>query len=286
MHISLQPLLLSSIAPICWGISWLFLTKASRKMDVFSTQFMFQLVGIPMLLLLLPFLGVAGITNYWLIIVLGIVVTFTYTLYFYALRIGQLAVVAPIYETNVLVTVFLAVFFLHESFYLLKFLAILVLIIGVVFLGIQLSSLKKKRIELFKGVLPAVISSFGTGFFVYFTGISARINGWYPNALGIRMVIPLVIIILFLIQRKKLYSLFKNIMWKWILPAAVFDVIAFSMFNYTFGKYEVSYVSIIAAATPVISTILAILFLKERLTVFQIVGFILVICGIVFLNLH
>lgn len=285
MHISLQPLLLSAIAPICWGISWLFLTKASRKMDVFHTQFMFQLVGIPMLLLLLPFLSFVTITNYWLIIALGIAVTFTYTLYFYAMRIGKLAVVAPIYETNVLVTVCLSVVFLHESFYPRKEIAIVALLLGIIFLGVQVSSLKKKRIEPFKGVLPAIISSLGTGFFVYFTGISARINGWYPNALGIRMVIPVVIIIVFLIQRKKIQPLFHNTIWKWILPAAVFDVIAFSMFNYTFGKYEVSYVSVIAAATPVISTILAILFLKERLTLFQIMGFLLVVCGIIFLNI-
>src|SRR6185437_1219934 len=164
MHFSLQPLLLCLIAPICWGISWLFLTKASRKMDVFHTQFMFQLVGIPMLLVLLPFLQVTTLTNYWLIIILGIVVTFTYTLYFYALRIGQLAVVAPIYETNVLVTVFLAFVFLHESFYLLKFFSILAILVGVFLLGIQLHSLKKKKIALFKGVIPAIISSVGTGF--------------------------------------------------------------------------------------------------------------------------
>lgn len=285
MAFSLQQLLLSSIAPLCWGISWLLLAKVSKKMDVYQTQFIFQLAGIPMLLILLPFLAPFTIHNYAIIIGLGILVTFTYTLYFYALKKGQLAVIAPIFEAYILVTVFLAVIFLHESFYLLKLFAIISIIVGVAFLGIHLHALKQKKIQTFAGVVPAVIASLGTGFSVFFTGISSRLNGWYANALGIRLVIPFVIILLFLIQRKKISFLFKNAIWKWIIPAAVVDVIAFSMFNYTLGKYEVSYVTVMGAAAPIFSTFLAILFLKERLSFIQILGFILVITGIVFLNI-
>ncbi len=98
-------------------------------------------------------------------------------------------------------------------------------------------------------------------------------------------MIPLTIVILFLFQGKKLTELFKDIAWKWIIPGAICDVIAFSIYNYALTRYEVSYVSVISSAAPLVSTILAILFLKEKLTVFQITGFILVMIGVICLNI-
>lgn len=285
MESFLQPLLLALI-PILLGIETFFLTKANRTMEVFRAQFMFQLIGIPLLLVIFPFITPQSNSNFFLIIGLGIWETFVFSLYFYALRIGKLAVVGTIFETYIVITVFLAVIFLHEPLYLLKFIAILSVFLGIVLLGIQLQDLKKtKKVNLLTGVVPALIAAFGTGIYFFFVGISSRINGWYATALGIRIMIPLTIIVVFIFQRKKLSLLFNEIAWKWIIPGAICDVVAFSVYNYALTRYEISYVSVIGAASPVISTILAILFLKEKLTKFQIVGFILVLAGIICLNI-
>ncbi len=286
MGFSLEPLLLALIPALLFGIETFFLTKANRTMEAFRVQFIFQLIGIPLLLVILPFISPERNGNLPLIIGLGVGETFVFTLYFYALRIGKLAIVGTILQTYIVVTVFLAVVFLHESFSFFKFIAIAAVVVGIIFLGFHLQDLRKtKKVNLFVGVVPALIAALGTGVYFFFVGISSRANGWYSTALGIRIMIPLTIVIVFLFQRKKLTLLFKDIAWKWILPGVICDVLAFSIYNYAFTRYEVSYVTVIGASAPIVSTVLAILYLKEKLTLFQLVGFILVIVGVICLNL-
>ncbi|HLL60080.1 MAG TPA: DMT family transporter [Candidatus Nitrosocosmicus sp.] len=283
----MEALLISMIPMIGWGMMWFFATKATREMDPFQSQFLFQLVGIPMLLLLLPFVF-RGIQteNLPLIIGLGFFETFVLTLYFYALKIGKLTIVGPIGEMYLLVTILLTILITHESLYFLKGVAIISVLAGVILLGLQLNELKKsKKISLYQGVLPALIAAFGTGIFVFFVGISSRVNGWYMTSLGIRVMIVLTILVIFLIQKKNLKNIFKNVPWRWVLPAAFFDVLAFTTFNYALMKYEISYVSVMSAGAPVITVVLAYLFLKERIIWYQIIGLFLVIGGIIILNL-
>src|SRR5437016_3233837 len=106
-----QALIISLIPMVSWGIMWALVTKATRKMEAFQSQLLFQLTGIPMLLVLLLFFPhITGKLNVPIIIVgLGVLETFVLTLYFYALQIGELAVLGPISKAYLLVTVFLAV---------------------------------------------------------------------------------------------------------------------------------------------------------------------------------
>lgn len=286
MEFSLQQLIIASIPPFLWAFMTFFLTKANRSMDATRALFMFELVGIPVFLCMYPFVAPEKHDNLLLIVILGILITISLLLYFYALRVGQLAIVGTIIETNIIITVILSVFLLHESFYLLKFIAITAILIGVILLGLHLDDFKKsKKVKFTAGVFPTLVAASITGVYFFFVGISSRSNGWFTTALGIRIVVPLVIAALFTFRGKDVLALFKRVDWKWIIPAAVFDVAAFSVFNYALTKYEISYVSVINAAAPVVSTILAIIFLKEKLTIFQIMGFLLVIGGIIALNM-
>lgn len=202
MNYFLQAFSISLIPAVAWGIMWFFVTKAIRDMEVFQSQFLFQLVGIPLLLLLLPFIPHTISTfNLPLLIGLGILETFVLTLYFYALKIGELAIVGPINNVNILITVFLAVVFLHDSIYPLKVFGIIAVLMGVILLGLKLQTIKK-GVSLYKGVAPALLSTIGTGTYLFFVSISSRINGWYYTSLGIRVVMPITILAIFFIQKK------------------------------------------------------------------------------------
>lgn len=286
MHFSTQAFIITLIPALCWGTMWLFLKEAMKTTEVFKSQFLFQLLGIPLLLILLFFIPKQPLhINYPLIIGLGVGETFILTLYFYALQIGELAIIGPVNQANVLVTVFLSSIILHESLGILKVFGIIGVLMGVILLGLKLHALKK-GIKLYKGVAPALISTVGTGIYLFYTGISSRINGWYYTSLGIRVAIPLTILIYLFLRRKRISDLFKNIPWKWIIPASVLDVIGFSTLNYATIKYDISYVTVMSKAAPVISTILAIYFLREKLKTYQIVGLIIVIAGIISLNIR
>lgn len=282
----IEAFFISLIPAIGWGIMFFFVAKATRTMEVFQALFLFQLVGIPMLLLLLPFVpSVPETSNLSLLIGLGILETFVLMLYFYALKIGELAIIGPIYQANIAITVFLAIVFLHDKMYPLKIFGIFIILAGIVLLALRLETVKK-GMAFNKGVVPALLSTLGTGFYLFFVGISSRINGWYYTSLGIRIVIALSIFIMFLGLRKKIRHIFQKVPWKYVILAASFDVLAFSTFNFALTRYEISYVTVISAATPAVSTVLAVIFLREKLKVYQVIGLALVIVGIVSLNLR
>ena len=145
MNYFLQAFSISLIPAVAWGIMWFFVTKAIRDMEVFQSQFLFQLVGIPLLLLLLPFISHTISTfNLPLLIGLGILETFVLTLYFYALKIGESSIVGPINNMNILITVCLAVIFLHDSIYPLKVFGIIAVLMGVILLGLKLQTIKNR----------------------------------------------------------------------------------------------------------------------------------------------
>lgn len=279
-----QAILVSLIPGISWGVMWIFVTKATREKDAFESQFLFQLIGIPFLLVLLPFfLQFSTSFNLPLLIGLGIFETFVFTLYFYALKIGQLAIVGPINETNILITIALAVVFLHEHLSPFKVIGIVIVLTGAILLGLQVHSLKK-GVKVYRGVIPAFLSAIGTGIYLFFVSISSRINGWFFTAFGIRIIMSLTILGIFCFKRTSLSKVFQRVPWKWIIPAALFDVIGFSSFNFALTKYPVSYVTVMITIAPVVSTILAICIFKERLKIYQIIGFVLLIAGLICLN--
>ncbi len=278
--------IISLTVPLSLGVMMIFLTKAARRMESFQTQFLFQLLGIPLLLVLFPFVPTNQHLNIPLLIGLGVWETFVLTLYFYAVKIGNLVIVSSVFETYVLVTTFLAVFFLGESLHFTKIAGTGAILAGIILLGLNLEDrVKGNNPTLYKGVSPALLSAIGTGIYLFFVGISSRINGWYYTALGIRIVMPLTILGFFWFQKRSLKKIFVGVPWKLIIPAAILDVVGFSAFNIATARYEVSYVTIMSAVAPIATVTLAYFFLGEKLKLYQLAGFVLVMVGVVSLNL-
>lgn len=268
------------------------LSKITRRIkDVFVAQFLFQLVGIPMLLVIAPVVPVGsihGIEGFAFLVGLGILVTFAFTLYFHALQIGNLAVIAPLQNAKVLITVALAVAFLNESISPLRGVGTIAVVCGVVLLAMNLKpGAGPGKASLYRGVVPGLVASVGLAFYQFFVAISDRLNSWYYTSLVIRIVIPIVIAVMFLVQgrRQQLKTAFRAAPWRLIAAASFLDVVGFSTFNIAVSRYDVSYVSVIASASPVVSVVLALVFLGEKLERYQIAGFVLAVAGVAALNI-
>jgi drug/metabolite transporter (DMT)-like permease len=287
-----QALLLTLISATASGTMVFCLAKITRQIkDIFVAQFLFQLLGIPMLIIIAPIVPVGsihGIPGLVLLIGLGVLVTFAFTLYFHALRIGNLAIIAPLQNAKVLITVALAVAFLNESISPLRGVGTIAVVCGVVMLAMNLrSGAGPGKAALYRGVVPGLVASVGLAFYQFFVAISDRLNSWYYTSLVIRIVIPIVIAIVFLVQghQQQLKTAFKAAPWRLIAVASFLDVVGFSTFNFALSRYDVSYVSVIASASPAVSVVLALVFLGEKLERYQIVGFVLAVAGVAVLNI-
>lgn len=61
---------------------------------------------------------------------------------------------------------------------------------------------------------------------------------------------------------------------------ALLDVIATTGYNLAVSRYEVSYVSVISSASPLVSVVLASVLFKDRTDIIQKAGIFLIIAGI------
>ncbi len=280
------PFLLSLSAMVCWGILYFLNAKLSRSIGPLVTLFLFELLGIPLLLIIAPFFlesvtmrGILTLTS------LGIFDTFIWLIFLYATTIGFLPLVTVLGDIYIVITTALGVLLLHESFSIYKGLSVFMVLFGAIFLSVNLRLfLKTRKNMLFNGALPALISAIGVGLYLFLVTPAVRSFGWFNSSLIIRIAITLFTLIIIL--WRKIPIKWSKIPWKIAFGAAFVDVVGFILYNIAVQKYEVSYITIITSASSLVTVFLSYIFLKEKLTKPQLIGVLLVICGIILLQLR
>lgn len=281
------PLLISIFIMVSWGILGVLVAKISRAVGALTAGFLIMLSALLLTIFIWPiFFSVPSIINWKAFIMLGVLGGGVYALYCRLLQTDRVSVVVPITSTWALVSAGLGIFFLRESVNPLKILSIVLVIFGIVILSINWSNVGGKISSLFSPkTVPALLAALGWGFYFFFLGPLSRQAGWFFTTLLIRVFVTLTLFLLFLPQLRRKAVFFKKIPWKVLLTAAVLDVFAFTSFNLALSKYEVSFVSVVASAFPLITVILAAILLKEKTNLIQKVGIALAIVGIIGLQL-
>ncbi|MFS8159167.1 MAG: EamA family transporter, partial [Candidatus Roizmanbacteria bacterium] len=142
----------------------------------------------------------------------------------------------------------------------------------------------KEALSWESGAGYALLGAIGTGIFFLFVGITVQLVGWLVNAVLIRVGIAATTFAIILYRKKKVSSLFKNVPMKWILPAAILDVIGFSLYNIAVTGGEVSVVTMITSAQTLVVILLSWAILKEKITKIQFLGIASIFIGLLFLN--
>lgn len=287
MQFALIGLLLSLAATCCFGIATFLSSKIAKGLGPLQTLFLFQLCGMPALFLLLPFAPQHVQVQWMPLILLGVFQTCNMLIWFYALKVGNVSIVSPVSEVYPLISVVLGVISLHETVGVMRVFGIGLIFSGVLLVGIQLDQLRKtKTVALYKGITPALVYAMGLAIFVFLAVLSARTNGWFVSAFGIRGVIVIVSLVFLLVQKTTLKQIVSNVPWVWVLSAGMIDAIGFSLFSLASVHADVSYVAVISSAQSLVVVMLAYLFYKERLKLYQVVGLFAVVAGLVVLQLR
>ena len=268
---------------LCFGVAWFLAAVSSKKLGAFKSLFLFQLVGIPFFIFLIPFANFNfSINSLYGVLALGLYEALIMMVIFHATEIGNVSVVGPIIDSYGLFALPLGILFLNEQITLFKAFAAFLIFIGVILLSIKAS---KKNLNIHKGVMPALVGALGTAIYFIFVGVLARQVGWFINALVIRIGISIVLFFVLIFRKTDFKKLFSNNIWKILIPAALLDVIGFSLFNASVLQSKISYATVIISAQSFIIVLLSWWFLKERLKIYQIVGLFAVVLGLVILSL-
>jgi drug/metabolite transporter (DMT)-like permease len=294
MPFSTSALLYSLGALSCFGFSQFLSAPLSRRLGPLKALFLFQLLGVPLLLMLLPtqpvrfeleaLLWVGG---------LGLLCTCSMLLYFHALRVGQVSVVVSVNQAYVLVALVVGFLAFNESLATAKLFGIALLLLGMTLVALDFSS-GSERVSLFAGVGPALLAALASGFYFVGVGHSTRNFGWLHSALGIRLSMSLLLGLLVLGRR--CFKLRQELAgepvvvpqplpWKVLLPAVACDVLGFCMFNLAVARAEISYVTAIISAASLLSIFLSWRFLGEVIRRYQILGAVLVVLALVVISL-
>ena len=210
-------------------------------------------------------------------------VSVIYALNYYVITLGNIGLISPIISSNPIITVVLALLFLGEKLNLVSSMGILLTLTGVITLSIS-GNIKLKPE---KWAFLAILVSLGYGISGYLEKISlGQIN--HATFLMLLSLAQITVIILW----KPFYRSKKPLTIK-IGPGLIYSVLGIILFNIGniayFTALEKGLASVIVPlsnTSVVITVILSVIILKEKIRLHQVIGILLVISGVILVNLN
>jgi drug/metabolite transporter (DMT)-like permease len=278
------------IAMFGWGVVDFLSVKSSRKIGSILTFFWMQIVGFLIALIYLIFnfqkLYVIDISKLVLIIIISAFLFTIGTFTFYkGLIIGQASLVTPIMGSWAMITAILSIIFLNEILKTNQILAIIFIICGIILVSTNIKEALKNKLSFFIGAKEGIISMFSYGVAAFLLAFAVKSLGWFLPGIICRLFILIFIILYAFINKQSLRARFQPSVWNLILPIAFLDIIAFFAYSIGVSSECASIVAPIAASSPLVTIILARIFLKEKLVSNQIVGIFLALLGLVLISI-
>lgn len=276
------------ISMLGWGIADFFAAKSSRSIGALRTLFFAQLVGFFVIGSYFIFAGrLPEISAKEIIItlLLSLIYVVSFVFFYKSLEIGPISIVSPITASYGMVTTILSALFLNEDLSPRQIGGIILIVLGVILASTNLKEVLSGKAKLSKGIIFAFFVMIGWGVFYTFLTILVDKWGWLFTAFSVRVFL-LLFLIFYLLFFKQPFS-FKpksNIIFL-ILGIGIFEVIATLSYNIGIERELTAIVAPVSATFPLITIILAGIFLKERLILNQYFGIAFVISGLVLLAL-
>ena len=276
------------IAMLCWGVGDFLFSIPTKKLGALKTIVFFNIFSVitalPYILYIFNSLNIT-ITNLILLFVAVIIDAVAIFYFLRAFEIGEVSIVAPISAGYSLVTVILAIIFLGEILNLSKFIAILIIIIGLVFTSTDIRKLKHIYTAL--GVKESFVAMMAWGIYFFIIGIVSKTMDYKNLFVFTTVLLAIVFAIFAIIKRVKVGK--KDLHQKGILPifivTSIIYTIAWFVINYGITQDLVSLVTPISSLYPAITVILAVVFYKEKLVMNQKLGILAILAGLFLISI-
>lgn len=270
-----------------FGISNFFIGKSAKKIGAFRNMLWFTTLQIIILLLLAPFFFVqTGITTTIILIIIAAAAISTVSglAFSKGLTIGNMSVIAPVTSASAIITVILAFVFLDQKLGVLQIFYIAMVIAGTMLVSVNTDNLfKSNSKKLHIGIEYAVLAAIGYGVFFFLISIITQALDWF-SAYFLMMIPRLLILLIFGYITRSRFNVQKSTVPN-LFFISVLILIGFLSFNLgvTFNYTDI--VAPISAADAIVTVILAVLFLREKLTGIQKFGIVIGVVGLILLSL-
>lgn len=268
------------LAMLGWGLSDFLSKNAVNRIGAYKTFFYFYSTGAIITIILFTFFPKFSKLSAFLIF-LFLIEAFLNLLgcvFFYkGMEKQKVSIVSPIVACNPVIVVLLSYFLLKEIIALPQIIAFILMISGLILISWE----KKYKIESKKGIYLALSAMLIFGFSVFIFGYLIKTTNWL-FALMIGRILTWVFSFSFF-KLKKISFKVKSIIPLLIL-IGVLDIGAVISFSMGVSVSFVSLVSVISSLYPLIVLILSRIFFKEKLNLYQKIGVIIILLGLVLIS--
>lgn len=208
------------------------------------------------------------------LILSGISTTLLWIFYFKALDTGDVSKVTPIDKTSIVITLILSMIFLHEKITIIKVISIIFILVGTLLTVNKKTTNEKDNKWILYSILTAIFTSTTT--IISKIGLNDIDS---VLATFIRTVI-VFIILMFIVIIKKKYIYLKDISKKslrYVIYSGITNTLSWLFYFASLKDGETSIVFTIEKLSIVVTILLSVIFLKEKLNRKQIIGIIIIV---------
>ena len=285
MDTTLLSILLGIGGMFGWGIYDFLGGVFSKQIGSFKSLFWSQLAGLISIFLLALWLKadmtISSTAILWAAIA-AIVYSVGYLFFFKGFEKGNVPIIAATMNLWTVFTMFFAFVLMGQRLTATQSIGVLLIIAGATLASIDWGRIRHQKPQLSLGVKEAILGAF---FFGIFWNISEMISeeiGWLSTTLLVKLGIVIFLLIFAFAKRQTLGRLNSSAKVKAvILLMGAIEVGAVSLVNYGLTIGDAILITPIASALSIVTIMLAIVFLKDRVSTPQGLGIVMAIVGIV-----
>ncbi len=280
-----------------WGLADFFAKKVIDKVGDIVTLVWAHLFGTGILFLVIFYQSVLskhslqiphGIHEWILLFFFGVLQAAVYLLVYKGFGKGQVAVLSPIFSSYSGFTAIFSIILFGETINVYFLLGLIPLFAGILLINLDQQAVQTKRI-IFSRVPGFVEIAVATVLAIIWTlSWNSFIEGqdWWFDTFAMYVFMTLTILIFAKIRRKKIFKI-ESSDWKFLLLVGACEIVAYLAISWGYSVTSLtSVVALLSGAFSLPTILLAHLFLREKITLLQIIGIIIIILGIMILSAY
>ena len=284
MDTTLLSILLGIGGMVGWGIYDFLGSVFSKQIGSFKSLFWSQLAGLISIFLLALWLKADMVISSTAILaaIAAIVYSVGYLFFFKGFEKGNVPIIAATMNLWTVFTMFFAFVLMGQRLTATQSIGVLLIIAGTTLASIDWGRIRHQKPQLSLGVKEAILGAFFFGIFWNISEIISEDIGWLSTTLLVKLGIVIFLLIFAFAKRQTLGRLNSSAKIKAvILLMGVIEVGAVSLVNYGLTIGDAILITPIASALSIVTIMLAIVFLKDRVSKPQGLGIVMAIVGIV-----
>ena len=285
MDTTLLSILLGIGGMVGWGIYDFLGSVFSKQIGSFKSLFWSQLAGLISIFLLALWLKadmtISSTAILWAAIA-AIVYSVGYLFFFKGFEKGNVPIIAATMNLWTVFTMFFAFVLMGQRLTATQSIGVLLIIAGATLASIDWGRIRHQKPQLSLGVKEAILGAFFFGIFWNISEIISEEIGWLATTLLVKLGIVIFLLIFAFAKRQTLGQLNSSAKVKAvILLMGAIEVGAVSLVNYGLTIGDAILITPIASALSIVTIMLAVVFLKDRVSKPQGLGIVMAIVGIV-----